>query len=259
MGHLRLGKLPKTRTWRQIVQEISPGGEMDTESLMLKTIEATKKSLQFYADSNRLSDFFHFVVGLSLAGRTGNLNPELLDRGIASVGQAENVFHLLRALKAREFESDNPERAAILHAAAGETISRWLATHQEAQDSLFEADSRPMHAWSQIANGAGFCEFTRQFFSTLLERHLRYYLDRAASSQLLEPDDIDRFRSNLSNRVDHISKLAFESSKITQSFAAGWYNRNANDSYPTQADVHRLANHSLDKLQEELRREVESR
>ena len=53
-------------------------------------------------------------------------------------------------------------------------------------------------------------------------------------------------------------KFAFETSRITQSFAAGWFNRYARERAPTKAELEGFLSVAFGKMREELMREAAS-
>jgi hypothetical protein len=109
--------------------------------------------------------------------------------------------------------------------------------------------------WGRASNGAGFCELSRLFFAKFTERYLNYFLEREASAALPTIEDRQRFREQLRQHVDQVSQHAFEKAKITQSFAAGWYNRHARRGRPSRLEVERFLSIAFGKIREELLRE----
>ena len=65
-----------------------------------------------------------------------------------------------------------------------------------------------------------------------------------------------RKTARLEDHVDVVSHHAFETARITQSFAAGWFNRYASQGMPTADEISGFLSHSVGKLREELRREA---
>ncbi len=122
---------------------------------------------------------------------------------------------------------------------------------------LFDEAPDPLAPWRHAASGSGFCGVSRIFFSSLTERQLNYYLDRAASRRLGELRAREDFNGALSTHVSDMSRHAFETAKITQSFAAGWFENNASGGrIPSLAAARRFVAKAVGKLREEIRREA---
>jgi len=63
------------------------------------------------------------------------------------------------------------------------------------------------------------------------------------------------FKKQIRDQIDAVSKHAFETARITQSFAAGWYNRHAREGVPTDEEITGFLAIAFGKLREDLRRE----
>ena len=116
---------------------------------------------------------------------------------------------------------------------------------------------RNLH-WKGIGNGAAFCEIARTFFAAFTSRQLRYYIERTAASTINDYNKLNSFISGVENHSAEIADHSFETSKLVQSFAAGWYNSHAKDVVPSEREVVGFLQHSFGKLREEFRREAES-
>jgi hypothetical protein len=150
--------------------------------------------------------------------------------------------------------TDSPEYARIAQRAATDTIVAWTK-ERSSQQRLFATEDDNLAVWGQAANGAGFCEVSRLFFANFTERYLSYFLEREATSVLINLERREQFTVGIHQHVDEISKHAFETAKITQSFAAGWFNKNAQHSVPSSNEIEGFLTVAFKKLRDELRRE----
>src|SRR5208337_3172713 len=105
--------------------------------------------------------------------------------------------------------------------AATDAIALWTE-QQKQQPSIFDKANNVSEIWQKANSGRGFCEVARFFFAKFTERYLNYFLDREASAALPSINDREKFSLSLKEHIDDVSKHAFETAKITQSFAAGW-------------------------------------
>jgi len=81
-------------------------------------------------------------------------------------------------------------------------------------------------------------------------------LEREASAQLPSFEARESFAKSLHVHIEEVSRHAFETSKITQSFAAGWFNNHARESRPTDTEIRGFLATAFGKLQEEMQREA---
>ena len=65
----------------------------------------------------------------------------------------------------------------------------------------------------------------------------------------------ERFAAELRSHVNAISHHAFETSKIAQSFAAGWYNNHIKNKTPSDREIQAFLSTAFGKIREELQRE----
>lgn len=258
MGHERTGMLPKTDKWKQLVESltipiVSPEDAGKIASQTLNNVRHQYKRVMY--DSG-VKAAFKFLVALSVNSSKQNPTKELanLDIFIES-----NPTPLATTKAAHLFIKENqglPEYARIAQYATGDALVSWYRQQQSSQLTLFDSPKSPYEIWRKSSNGAGFCELTRLFFSAFTERYLNYFLEREASAVISSISDRESFKYNLDSYIDSISKHAFETSKITQSFAAGWFNKNAQNDVPTDKQIEGFLILAFEKVREELLRET---
>jgi hypothetical protein len=251
VGHERLGMLPKTKRWRAIVSEVA-----ESESSQSSTAEIADHTLTalgaHYRDLGRdaaVKEVFKFLVETARATALGDSE---------KASGKESPLSLVGELSARLKSIDTSlETREIALRAGADAIAVWHRENSSQQPPLFETDQAP-NQWRNLGTGAGFSEISRLYFSRLTERYLNYFLDREASSVLPSISARVAFQQKLHEHVSEVSKLSFESSKITQSFAAGWFNKNALTKAPTEAQITKFLSYAFTKLREEFRREGQS-
>jgi hypothetical protein len=248
MGHERLGVLPKTKRWRAIVAEIAAvdASPNDVPEIARHTLNALGSRYGDLASDATVEVAFGFLVDMA---RTAAGQQAAVD--ISTKSTLSLVADLGQRIGATE---GSLETAEIVRRAAADAIATWGRENATTQSELF-ADSVPGGAWRGLGTGAGFCELSRLFFSRLTERYLSYFLDREASAALPNIQAREQFRRQLQAHLGDVSKHSFETTKITQSFAAGWFNKNATTNRPTPAQIRRFLSYAFAKLREDLRRE----
>lgn len=257
MGHERVGTLPKTKQWRTVVGQIA--SFTPTQSNVSTITKQTLRNVRLrfdaiQSDSGVLSSF-EFLVLLSFASKEKNPTKYLLSKGIQL---PENLTPLQLSKAISNWVSKNKESneyAAFAQGAAVDAISEWYKQNESAQVNLFSSAKNPMEVWKKSGSGSGFCELARLYFAKFTERYLKYFLDREASSSIKNVDDRNRFEAQIKTHVSDISKHAFETSKITQSFAAGWFNNQIKRGTPNKRSIQGFLSLSFGKLKSELLRE----
>jgi hypothetical protein len=125
------------------------------------------------------------------------------------------------------------------------------------QLDLFRSKDDPFTIWRKASDGRGFCLLARQFFSAFTTEYFKYFLDREASAVLPTVEAREAFQSSLEAHVDRVTRHSFEVSKITQSFAAGWYNKKVVKETPSRKTITGFLSIAFNKIRDSLgRREV---
>lgn len=256
MGHERVGILPRRKPWTQVVQLISDYPDSgQVNGLAQKTIQNVRLQFDSIEKDNGVRSAYKFLVLLSYAFKTDSPKEFLSGFGI----DLPNKFSQLKLAKElNEWTSRHQqsiEYGTVAKQAAIDALSNWYSQHQTNQLNLFSAESESSEVWKQASNGAGFCELSRLYFSNFTERYMKYFLEREASASLNSIGERNRFAKDLEKHIDSVSNHAFETSKITQSFSAGWYNKHTKDSFPSDVKIKKFLSFSFKKMKDELLRE----
>ena len=153
-------------------------------------------------------------------------------------------------------ETGSLEVNKIAKDAAMQAIIKYHEAHQDNQLSLWGESRSPIQS---AGNGAAFCELARSFFAAFTDRQIKYYVERTAASAINDYNELSKFTAALSAQANTIADHAFETSKIMQSFAAGWFNKHATAAPPSEAEVTGFLRTSFDKMREEFRREADGK
>lgn len=266
MGHLRIGSLPRTTKWCAVVEavnEFSGISNLSSVQIADQTLEASSRSLRQLPNDLAIQRCFQFLLALSVAGKSINVHDAATEIGLKIEGKPTKL-QLAKSLRLwlNEIESKsyNPEFASLARKATADTIAAWINDHSETpQLNLFSGTDDPYKPWRDASNGRGFCELSRLFFANFTERYLNYFLSRTASSQLKTLQERENFSSAINTNADLISTHAFETSKIVQSFSAGWFNKNTSEkTIPSLDNIKGFLSYSFEKIREEFRRQKEA-
>ena len=255
MGHERIGFLPLSNQWRELVSDI---GDLGTNadavpSLANRTLRQVRQRFEGLERDSGLEAAFSFLLALC---RLRTRAPEHDKGPFIDLGQDPSPLEIARRLNAWiDANMDSAEYAELAKRSGADAIAYWTKRCSRQQE-LFDAQQTAAQIWRAAATGSAFSEISRVFFGKLLERYLKYFLEREASAQFGRIEDRDAFSENLARHVDSVARHAFDASKITQSFAAGWYNKYARDVMPNRRDTQGFLSFALGKLRQELQREA---
>src|SRR5215831_4197573 len=96
MGHLRLGTLPTSKNWKEVVSLI-PQPSSTASQIAAATIEAAKGGVKRAANDNGFIDTFWLLTQIPLAARQQNFSAALQRLGL-SVPESPTSFDVLGAL-----------------------------------------------------------------------------------------------------------------------------------------------------------------
>ena len=257
MGHERIGILPKTKRWTAVVHNMATFSvsENNVPEIAKQTLKNVQSRFKDIEQDKGVQAAFQFLVLLCVSAKYHNPSEFLYSHGIKL---SENLTPLQIAKAVTEWvsmHSESKEYASFAQSAAIDAIGDWYQKNQSFQKNLFSGDYDPNEVWRKSSDGGGFSELSRTYFSKFTERYLRYFLERSASSSIHDIDTRNNFNIELQRHLSEISKHAFETAKITQSFAAGWFNKNAKDTIPSKRKMLGFLTIAFGKLKGELLRE----
>jgi hypothetical protein len=245
MGHVRLGDLPRTKEWRQVVALLNAGAS--TEEIAAATLAASKQGLEEAASDPALLRSFWLLTQLPLCARADDFVAALGEAGIR-VDSTPTLFELVGAFTdavddhVRE-KGGRTDLGEIAQMGAAESITAVL---RERTASLFGTSPELIrNELAALATKKQFPVLARDFFSRLTERYLAHFLSRQTSSQ---------FKSVQANREfrDALSVHCRQASKIVEVFAGSWYTKTHFEGGITPKKAAGFIHVALGKLRKEL-------
>lgn len=261
MGHERVGFLPKTKKWIDLVGRMGSlySSELPVTSIAAQTLQNVRKQYETLSNDDTVKSIFEFLVTFARSCQAPSPQAQLNSYNI-SLPDNPTLLSLVKAMRDK-MPSDKvtSEYGQLAVAAAADALGQWHKEHATGQLHLFQPKADFFETWRDVGNGSGFCELSRLYFGKLTERYLNYFLDRAASNTFTNITERERFHRDVSASIEDVSKHAFETAKITQSFAAGWFNKNTREGLPDSRQIEGFLSIAFGKLREELRREGDAK
>lgn len=234
MGHQRLGDIPKTQKWQNVVAKVAGGGlgaqgaplQPDVlQEIASETLTAAEGGLLKAIDDPGLRYTFYLLTQIVLAAR----DPEWLAR-LESLGirlsEDSSLFDLTSEVQGvidDHFSSKggSTDISEIAQQAAGEALARLAGPRAV---TLFGAGSDELRdAVKELSTKAGFSRLGQRFFSGFMSRFLNFYISRITASQSAEPriqqsGDLTQFNEALDTHC-------FQSARIVHDFCGEWYSK----------------------------------
>lgn len=254
MGHIRLGTLPQSKKWQDVV------GLLETDAPLDAIAEAAARASEHDLKRSTSDPGFQFVTGLLVRlpfhARAPGFENVLTDLGIGSERLSSLPAFLAGlnfAIERNAFEvgysSDLGELAkATLTETFAEKIGERLPT-------LFEPTPQELRkALAGFASGQEFARLSRAFFANLTYRSLDYFLSR----ELANHTGTDRRFTSDADRLAFdraLKQHAVEASRIVEEYAGGWYGKAVwQKNRLNQQEIDRFTRYSFKKMRDELGR-----
>ncbi|MEQ8652425.1 MAG: hypothetical protein RIC87_08175 [Kiloniellales bacterium] len=251
---MRLGVLPKSRKWTQVVALLEGGAALP--DVAGASAEAAERALQQAADDPLLGHAVWLLAALPLAARAPGWTERLRELGLETDGPP-SLFELTAALSATLDKKaiELGGRTDLGEMAQMALVESLVQTIEPQLPSLFTPDPAEVRtALGRLSGGERFGALARTFFSRLTNRSLNYYLSRELANHI----GADRRFTTDQERRQFDQSLALhcqESARIVEAFAGGWYGKTVwQQDELTPESTQRFARYSFKKIRDELRR-----
>jgi hypothetical protein len=245
MGHIRLGNLPRTRRWQQVVALLDAGA--GTPQVAAATLAAAKLGLEDAARDPALVHSFWLLTQLPLCAKKEDFVAELNRVGI-DVSDAPSLLELVGSfadavddhIRTTGGRTDLGEMAQM---GAAETLTAIL---RERTTTLFGTTPELVqNELAALSTKKEFSVLARDFFAKLTDRYLIHFLSRQTSSQFKSVPANREFREALSLHCK-------QASRIVEDFAGGWFSKTIYEGGITPRKAANFISVALTKLRKEL-------
>lgn len=255
MGHTRLGRLPRTRKWQQVIRLIADGAGAD--EVAAAVLSAAERGLKAVANHTGLIESFWLLTQLTAAARDANFERSLRMRGL-NVPDCPTVPAILAAVSDAVDATmpNNRQRTdlgELAQAAVCETINE-IATARTT--SLFQTTGDDVkRAFWELGTVKNFGQLAKRFYGRLIDKVIQYYLSREAA---LHVGKGQRF-ANLASKAAFDDAVRLHSSQvavIVEKFAGEWMSKRRFENGPagiSRQEAQGFANHAMTKIMGELR------
>jgi hypothetical protein len=250
MGHIRLGNLPRTRKWQEVVGLLEAGAGVP--EIAAATLDAAKLGLKAAARDPALVQSFWLLTQLPQCARESDYIAALNKSGI-TVSSTPTLLELVGGFSDAV---DNHVRKTggrtdlgeIAQMAAAESLTAVL---RERTTSLFgTTPDMVRHELAGLGTKKQFSVLARDFFSKLTERYLASFLSRQTSGQFKSVAANSEFREALAVHCR-------QASRIVEEFAGSWYSKTNYEGGITERKAANFVHVALKKLRKELEKGAE--
>lgn len=266
MGHIRLGSIPKSRSWTAVVASLagsapSPTTEADLAPVPLvpdvarKALTAARAGITKAKRDEGVAYTFYLLTQVALASRDDKWLERLKELGLSLSADSATIDLTTEFqsvvddfLRKRRSTSDASEMA---QRAAGDALTTLAGPRAE---TLFGRTGEDLRlALRSLSTKKGFGELGQAFFGQLMSRFLNFYLSRLTAAQLgvgslQQVGDISTFNRTLETHC-------LEGARIVRDFAAEWYSKTEFQQGIDPANAGAFVAVALQKLADELKQQ----
>jgi hypothetical protein len=251
MGHIRLGTLPRTQQWIQVLDLI--GGGAGSPDVAAATMDASQRGLIRAAKDPGLVYTVWLLTQVPLAARSKDFVARLRKLGLG-VSDSPSLLEVVGAftgavdahLRRTGGRTDLGEMAQM---AASEALA---ALGTPANGNLFETTAPDVQqAIKSFSTPKQFSTLAREFFTRLSRKYLTYFLSRELSNYV---SGDGRF-SNIDSHAAFNKGLDLhcrQASRIIEEFSGGWFSKANYKGGITQEKAAGFVHVALKKLRAEL-------
>ena len=224
MGHIRLGRLPRTRNWDQVVSLINSGA--GAADVALAAMWASRNGLKIGAADPTLIYSTWLLTQIPLAAKGSNFSEELRKRGL-DVSQQPTLMEVVGAFTdaVDAYTSQQGKRSDLGEMAQLSAVESLTKLAGEKTRSLFGATPGDVQrALKSFSTTKEFSTLGRDFFARLLRRYLTYFLSRELSNHVGR----GRRFANIHEHIEFNRTLDLycrQAARIVKEFAGGWFSK----------------------------------
>jgi hypothetical protein len=224
MGHIRLGNLPRTRKWQEVIELIRGGA--DAAQVANASVRAAEKGLAGIFHDRGVVHAVWLLMRLPEAARGPRFADGLRDLGLR-VGPEPGVAELAAAFSAAADASlaNNRGRTDLGEMAQMAAVESLAAALGGRSPGLFDTPAASARGGlNDLGTPARFGAFARQFFGRFVHKCLDYYLSRTLADHV---GGGERFPT-LRRQAEFSAALrghCLESARYVEEFAHDWLSK----------------------------------
>lgn len=252
MGHIRLGQLPRTRRWRDVIDLLAAGGS--PEAVASAIAHAADDRLGKIGSDPGLGYLYWLLTRLAWHSRTDEFVAALRADGIELQGEADGLRLLSRVgqFAAREVRRQGQPNAIseIALRAFRETLSR--VVEQRANTLFGTTGADVQSALREVSTPKGFSGISRQFFGTFFAGFLEFVASKETSnhvgltSAFANSEEAAHFETEL-------RAFAHQSARILEEYSGDWYSKHNWLGDVDKRQAGRFVAYAVKKLRDEMK------
>lgn len=224
MGHVRLGILPKTKRWKNVISLISDGA--DVGAVTDATIFASETAFKSVQNDAGFREAVQMIVALGLAASEKDPIAVMADHGVNIPKNATVIDVAIALRQGLEKKISESGKRSDFGQKAGDALAAAVIEHMSGKlGNLFtptEADVT--NQLKGFKKPSAFGEFSRTFFGRLTTECMQYFLSKTLATNLgagmrfTTLNQMGEFNSALETHCK-------ESSVLVEEYSKDWFSK----------------------------------
>jgi hypothetical protein len=267
MGHLRLGSIPKTHRWSEVLGSLEGASDDSADNADARgrvayaaaaTLKAAQESLGKAPADVGVALSFLALAELTAAARGDQWEAHLRELGIFDPAKA-SIFDVCVALTGRiddkiAWRGGTTDLGEIAQRAVTEALTSLGGAESE---TLFgNTGDAVRQSLRKLSTKAGFGRLGQAFFGTFLRSFLNFYISRVTAGGVGR--DRNGSLAGLAKFNDLLSLHCFQTAAIVRDFSGQWYSKALFEGPLSEHKVTAFVAIALKKLRAELVEQAKS-
>lgn len=255
MGHIRLGRLPKKRGWTQVISLLS-----DNDSTLSEIAESIAQTAKIFFNKQKnepgLVFYYWLLTQITYRARSEDFVSDLrnLNIDIADINSSFDFFSRIINYSQDQIKSRGSifPLSEIAQLSFRELLSETIG--QECK-TLFGTTIEDIRlACKNYSTPNQFGKLSRLFFTKIINRTLQFFISKESPNRIgcqRKFKDI----TDLSFFNDELESYCYQSAKIVEDFAKGWYSKRNWQGEISEHDARGFVAVAMQKLRDEIAHE----
>lgn len=225
MGHLRLGRLPKTYKWRAVIDLLNETPD-DPAALAGAVVKAAEARLRELGRDSSLTYCFWLLTRITWAARREDFTAALSELDLPPAGDGSALVFISGVSdRVRSELIHHPESGPFAELASLALRRALSETVGQEGRSLFGSSMEDIqHAFREYSTARRFGILARRFFGDFFSRTLSFYVEKELANNIGEGHGLSSIADSeeFTRALDIYTR---QSAFIMEEFASGWYSK----------------------------------
>jgi len=251
MGHYRLGNLPHTEKWKEVIGLLMQGA--DLSELANASFDASLTGLNRVASDPGFLKILNSIIELAAASRESDLKTSFYKAGVEEGSQTSSFAFISQIANNLSNQLDQIYPRSDVGKIAQDAILISLSRQIKGKTKSLFGDPENIKSLSESFRGNKFKLLMHDFYSGFMSKYLSYHLSREIPHHV---GNNKRF-GNLDDHTEftnHLDLYCRQTVRITDDFTPGWVGKAIYEDKVGPEAVSRYAHVAFEKLISEFKR-----